>query len=59
MDQAEIGFFADILVPELGHVNLMSWKAMQKVNKNLFLHNTSDDIFVKKGSLSGEIVVWA
>ena len=48
-----------LLVPELGHVNLMSWKAMQKVNKNLFLYGTGDDIFVKKGSLSGEIVVWA
>ena len=46
-----------LLIPKLGYVNLMSWKAMRKVNGGLFLHGSSDNIFVQKGSLTEEIVI--
>ena len=46
-----------LLVPELGRVNLILWKVIQKVNRGLVLYSSSDNIYVKKGSIIGETII--
>jgi hypothetical protein len=47
-----------LLVPRLGHCNLLSWKAIQSTG-SFFIDGTEDNIYVRKGSRNGEIVLWS